>query len=280
MTIQTLQNISNVDILDTFNEAFSDYIVPLKLSLAQLEGKVKSENLRPEISAGAFDNGKLAGYILHGQNVIGNQLCAYNGGTGVIPGMRGQKLTMQMYQFILPVLKAKGFDKILLEVIDTNKPAIKVYEATGFKVSRILNCYSGTVYAGATSSDIHIKPLEHYDWEQLRSFWDWQPCWSNAAAALDLLKGSNIALGAYLQQTLTGYIIYNPNTRRIQQLAVDKRHRRHGTGRQLLSAVAVTYPAEIAMINVDDKDIATNAFLENAGLKKQVVQYEMEMRLK
>ncbi|KAA5535050.1 GNAT family N-acetyltransferase [Taibaiella lutea] len=280
MTFRTLQGVPFTTILDTFNEAFSDYVVPFKLSLEQLEGKIKSENLNPEISVGAFEDGKLVGYILHGQDIINKQLYAYNGGTGVIPEMRGQKLTMQMYKFIIPVLIAKGFDKIILEVITINKPAIKIYEATGFKISRTLNCYKGTVHTGNTTSDINIKTLERYDREKLQSFWDWQPSWSNSFMAIEQLKESNIALGAYKQDALTGYIIYNPNTKRIQQLAVGKEYRRHRIASQLLNVIAVDYTAEMAMINVDDKDIATNAFLENMGLQKPVVQYEMEMSLR
>jgi len=280
MTFKTLQDIDNTIILDTFNEAFSDYIVPLKLTLEQLESKIKSENIQPELSAGAFQGENLVGYILHGHDTINNQLYAYNGGTGVIPAMRGRRLTMQMYQFILPLLIAKGFDKILLEVITINKLAIKIYEATGFTISGTLNCYKGTIKAEATSSDTVIRPLEDYDWKKLRSFWDWQPSWSNSVTALEQLKASNIALGAYRQQTLTGYVIYNPFNKRIQQLAVDKPYRRQGIAKQLLNAVAVSHSAETAMINVDDKDIATNAFLENIGLTKNVVQYEMEMNLK
>lgn len=280
MTFQTLQEVNTTTILDKFNEAFSDYIVPLKLSLEQLEGKMKSENIKRELSVGAFENGQLVGYILHGQGIINGQLYAYNGGTGVIPDMRGQKLTLQMYAFLLPLLIAKGFDKILLEVITVNEPAIKIYEATGFKVSRILNCYKGIINPGVASPDINIKSLEHYDWEKLQSFWNWQPSWSNAVTALEQLKESNVALSAYKERELAGYIIYNPNTKRIQQLAVDKDYRRAGVARQLLNAITVNYPAEIAMINVDEKDIATNTFLESAGLIKQVVQYEMVMDLK
>jgi ribosomal protein S18 acetylase RimI-like enzyme len=280
MTFQTLQDIDNTTILDTFNEAFSDYVVPFKLSLEQLEGKIKSENLKPEISVGAFEDGKLVGYILHGQDTINKQLYAYNGGTGVVPKMRGQKLTTKMYEFIMPLLIAKGFDKILLEVITINKPAIKIYETTGFKISGTLNCYKGTVHTGMATSDTNIKSLEHYDWETLQSFWDWQPSWSNAVTALEKLKESNIALGAYKQETLAGYIIYNPISKRIQQLAINKEYRRQVIATKLLNAITVNYTAEMAMINVDDKDVAINAFLENMGLVKSVVQYEMEMDLK
>lgn len=280
MTFQTLQDIDHTTILDTFNDAFSDYIVPLKLTPEQLQGKIKSEQLQLEISVGAFEDEKLVGYILHGRDIINGQLCAYNGGTGVIPSMRGRRLTMQIYQFIMPSLKAKGFDKILLEVITINKPAIKIYEALGFRISRTLNCYKGMISNNVIPSDIEIKPLEDYDWGKLQSFWDWQPSWPNSVTALTQLKANNVALGAYRQQTLTGYAIYNPISKRIQQLAIDKPYRRKGIARQLLNTVAVNHSSEIGMINIDDKDIATNAFLEHIGLTKNVVQYEMEMSLK
>ena len=61
VTFQTLENISLAEITGVFNLAFSDYIVPLKLTEDQLADKIISDNIKLEYSVGAFENKKLVG---------------------------------------------------------------------------------------------------------------------------------------------------------------------------------------------------------------------------
>ncbi len=70
VTFQTLENISLADITEVFNLAFSDYIVPLKLTEDQLADKIISDNIKLEYSVGAFENKKLVGFILHGYGLV------------------------------------------------------------------------------------------------------------------------------------------------------------------------------------------------------------------
>jgi len=104
MDIRTLEGIDYKDILNVFNESFSDYFVPFKLSEEQLISKINTDNTDLELSVGVFDNQRLVAFILHGIEIINNQNVAYNGATGVIPQKRGSGLTKQMYLFILPIL--------------------------------------------------------------------------------------------------------------------------------------------------------------------------------
>ena len=62
--IHTLEKVNLHEILTVFNESFSDYFVPIKISLEQLQTKITSENIQMEISVGAFINNKLVGFIM------------------------------------------------------------------------------------------------------------------------------------------------------------------------------------------------------------------------
>ncbi|PZO22830.1 MAG: GNAT family N-acetyltransferase, partial [Flavobacteriaceae bacterium] len=47
---QTLEKSSTEEILEVFNSSFSDYIVPFRLTLPQLEGKITNDSVRMELS--------------------------------------------------------------------------------------------------------------------------------------------------------------------------------------------------------------------------------------
>lgn len=279
MTFKTLENITTDELLEVFNHSFSDYMVPLKLTKQQLESKLNSENIKLPLSAGVFENNKAIGFILHGYDTINGMATAYNGGTGVIPGKRGSNLTAKMYEYIMPVLHQQGIKKIQLEVITENNAAIKVYEKIGFAINRSLYCWKGTISKKQITGKFSIADLNEYDWEKLKSFWNWNPSWQNAVRAVENIKSSNISKGLYYKNDLIGYIIYNPITKRVQQFAVDKSYRNKGAGRLLHETIAAINNNEITIINADGSATETTAFLNKLGLKIFIAQHEMELGL-
>ena len=279
MTFKTLENISTDELLEVFNDSFSDYLVPFKLTKEQLESKLNSENIKPDLSTGAFENNRCIGFILHGYDIIKGTATAYNGGTGVIPGNRGNNLTAKMYEYIIPILQQQGIKKIQFEVITGNKPAIKVYEKIGFKIIRGLHCYKGFVSSKEVPTNFTIQDVKEYKWEKFQLFWNWAPSWQNSITAVEKIKQSNIAKGIYNNDAIIGYIIYNPITKRVQQFAVDKNYRNKGAGRLLFESIAKINNNEITLINVDGNPEETKAFLNKLGLKVFIEQYEMEFDL-
>ena len=280
MTIQTLTNAPIEQILATFNRSFSDYLVPLQLTEEQLERKIHSENIDLAFSAGAFEDGELVGFILHATGIVNGQKVAYNAGTGVVPAHRGKNLTARLYAFILPFLNAAGVQSVVLEVITENVAALKTYQNTGFSVRRELICFKGTIEAGEMAPNHYrIESLKTHDWPLLQSFWDWSPSWQNAQPAVDQLLDSNITLASFDGERLAGYLIFNPQSKRIQQFAVRQEDRRRHVAQSLFQYVAGHFGAEVTLINVDAVSENTIGFLEEIGLKPFVRQYEMEMRV-
>jgi len=281
MTIlKTLENIPTEKLLEVFNLSFSDYVVPFCLTKEQLEDKIKSDSIKLEFSVGAFENNQLIAFILHGYDTIDNLKIVYNAGTGVIPAKRGNKLTAKLYEYILPILHENDIDKLLLEVITTNEPAIQTYKNIGFKIIRELNCYKGSLNIINTDNDFEIRELEAYDWQKLQSFWDLQPSWQNSVTAVEKLKKTNISIGIYDGEKLLGYTIFNPKIKRIHQLSVDKNYRRKGVGQQLLKYIATNYGKDVSAINIDNTSEETLKFFNAIGMDIYIKQYEMELPLK
>lgn len=281
LTFQTLENRSLKEITKVFNLAFSDYIVPLQVTEEQLNDKIRSDNVKLEYSVGAFENNILVGFILHGYGLIEGKKVVYNAGTGVIPANRGHKLTSRMYDFIIPALKRQQIDKLLLEVITENKPAIQSYEKTGFKTVRKLSCFKGELKPHEIfNADYEILSLEEYDWEKLQSFWDWKPTWPNSIMAVENLKQSNTSIGIFLEKVLTGYLVYNSKTKRVQQFAIDKAHRNKGLAKQLFNHIATNHDRNITIINIPADATGSIKLMEHLGLEHYIDQFEMELSLK
>lgn len=280
--IRTLDKVSFAEIAAVCNAAFSDYFFKIVWTKEQLEDKFAHEGGRLDLSVGVFENNTLVAFILHFLNASTDGIWNYNGGTGVVPHARGKHLTSKMYDFILPKLKENHVDKMVLEVLIENIPAIKTYQRQGFNIVRELNFFKGKL------NDIHnpniddsykVVELKEMHWDLFQQFWDYPPTWQNSIFTMRNLQKQNVCFGVKKNDTILGYLIYNPTSTRIHQMAVDKNFRNRGVGSHLLNAIYTREKDDISCINIDSRSQAFEHFLEKRGLKKMGSQYEMELRL-
>lgn len=275
MEFKTLANIDIEELLAVFNLSFSDYVVPFHLTKDVLVSKIAAEKLDLNISVGAFEDGKLVSFILQSEKLEDGQKIIYNGGTGVIPESRGKGLVRKMYDFIIPILKERGANVLLLEVIVGNAGAIRAYENLGFTVARKLLCFRGNINSGKETPGITITEMKKFQWEKLRTFWDVEPSWQGSVFVLDPMPENYKAFAAYSDENLVGYIIYNPAAGKVLQIAVCKDNRRQGIGSALFTAIDDGQP--IAINNVDDTSKETDVFLDQKiGLQNWLSQFEMK----
>lgn len=279
ITFRNLAHTTNSEILACFNLAFSDYSIPFKLTIQQLESKIAIEDIDKNISVGAFSEKRLVGFVLHGSRIIESRRIAYNGGTGVIPTERGQALTYKMYKYILPILKSDGYEKVRLEVISTNVPAIKSYQKIGFGTLRQLACFKGELNSNSSNADIAIREESQLDLEVIAGLGELRPSWQNSNESVLNLGTTARQILAYSKNELIGYCILNSGNNRILQIAVKKEFRKKHVGRSLLNYVAAHFSKEITIINVDSSGASTIAFLENNNLDNFLSQLEMELLL-
>jgi ribosomal protein S18 acetylase RimI-like enzyme len=274
--ISTLENVKFAELTEVFNSAFADYFIEISLNEQSLAKKICAENIILAKSVGAVFDGNLVGFILIG---LENKT-AYNGGTGVLPEFRGHALTKQMYEFILPKLKAEGICRHHLEVITENLPAIKTYEKIGFRTVRTLACFKGKIAVSQINKTVEIKSLDGIDAQTAAPFWNSKPSWQNSVSAIKRAENPPEILGAFLGSELVGYLVFTKKGF-VKQFAVKKDFRRSRIAQTLFARAKNDLDdREIVINNLDKSDRETVSFLSQIGLKAFLEQFEMQMVFK
>lgn len=85
MKIASLAGLAPDDIHPCFLDAFSDYLVPAQPSLPQLAAMLRRRGWIPELSAGAWLDGRLAGFWLCAAPEIDGEREGYCIAAGVSP---------------------------------------------------------------------------------------------------------------------------------------------------------------------------------------------------
>jgi Acetyltransferases len=277
--IKSLKETSFDTIFAAFNNAFCDYEV--QITKEELKVMLTRRGFAPELSFGAFDNGKLVAFTLNGIGNFNGNKTAYDTGTGTIKDYRGKGIASKIFTYSMPFLKDAGISQYLLEVLQHNTNAVSVYQKLGFEVSREF-CY---FKQNATEVNTPSLPLQNgYSLqnitlghkEQMMVFWDFTPSWQNSIEAITRCLADFTIIGAFAQQKLVGYCIFEPNSGDITQIAVDKAHRRKGIATALLNeAVKHNRYDSIKAINTEATCEPITAFLTSNNITLLGKQFEM-----
>jgi ribosomal protein S18 acetylase RimI-like enzyme len=280
MIIQNLDRISMNHLNKTFNLAFSDYVLPMHVTIKQLAENLRRDGIDFQYSVGAFEGEQLVGFILQSLEEWNGVKTAYNGGTGVIPAFRGNRITRKLYHYSMPLLKAAGAEQCLLEVLATNQVAISTYQAVGFQQNRVFTCYKANlrdipVIHPYDLPGIEIKEISEPDWNIVKKFWDYTPSWQYGIPSIKRLLGKISFLGAFDQNQLVGYAVISPATNRIAQFGVAPGHRGQGIGQGLFFHLAQKASGPLVVINVEAAAVEVNKFLKAMGFTCFIKQLEM-----
>jgi len=282
-TIRSLENIGFDSLAASFSEAFNDYDV--QISKQELQIMLKRRGFVPELSFGAFDGERLVSFTYNGIGDFNGHKTAYDTGTGTIKEYRGKGLATKIFEYSIPFLKGAGVSNYLLEVLQHNSKAISVYQKLGFEVSREFNFFVSkmdeiNLRSSELQSNCHLKAVSLDYQNQMRSFWDFQPAWQNSFDSVTRSLADFKLLGVFKGQSLVGYIIFEPNTGDITQIAVDKNFRRQGIASTLLAEVAKENRHQnIKLINAEVGCNSIRQFAESKGILLKGQQFEMIRKL-
>ena len=277
-----LASVDKSQIYRAFMEAFADYAMDSAGTQEEsLLLRMSKNDVDYQASVGAYDGDRLVGFTLIGIDRVDGILTAYDAGTGIIPDFRGQGLASRMFDHALPELEARGVERFLLEVLQSNEPAIKAYQKSGFAIAREFRCYiAGKEHLLSLpgGADIDVRFTDAASFENLIPEADWTPSFENRFTAHRAIPDHVMFLGAYDEGNCVGTIAYCEKLNWLLSLLVKRSYRRHGIGRALLRHLAGTLPdsvTKLAALNVDGQDAGMQAFFEAAGFTHLIDQYEM-----
>lgn len=250
-----------------FNDAFSDYLVPMRVTEPRLREICARRGVVLELSPAAFEGERIVAYTLNALGTWNGVPSAYDAGTGVAPSHRRRGLARELLEVSFPALRARGATQMILEVLEQNERAVALYRALGFEVTRRLQCWR---YNGAAELDGEVVEVDVDDVPI--DFCDVAPSWQNS---LDAVRRSGDDRRVIATSDGAGYAIVHAATGDLAQLAVDPARRRHGLGTRLLCHAAALSAQPLQILNVDASSPAIRDFLAASGAQPFVAQLEM-----
>ena len=273
METRLLQKEDFKKLYKAFCLVFSNYKVEFNLLLEEFDYRIhKKLNIDYDLSVARFDGDRMIGFLLHTSNLYEGIPTAFNGGTGVIPSFRNQRTGEELYQFLLPKIASKAIERIILEVIDTNDHAIRLYEKTGFSFRRTFLCYKlekkQRLSLRGNISDGSLDDLDD-------RFTDFSPSFIDSRE--QLMRGNEKVLIAKKGKLIVGYIIFQPSLGRVSQIAVSRVARREGVGKNLIALAQSKSRKSLTIMNVPEDELEVQKFVASCGFENQVTQFEMEL---
>jgi ribosomal protein S18 acetylase RimI-like enzyme len=120
------------ELIDAQNDIFSDYIVPMKSTrqfFIEFQNSVGGD-IRNVIVALSAD--RIVGYV----NPVVDGGEGWIGGVGIVPSSRGKGIGKKLMLAAEDFCKSKGVTDVILEVIEGNTRAQRMYEKLGYAATR------------------------------------------------------------------------------------------------------------------------------------------------
>ena len=279
VTVQSLACVDLQTLRNCFNSAFKNYYKPVQLSRDQFAEKLITEAIDLKLSFGIFEADELVGFILNGIDIAANQKIAYNAASGILPEYRGYKLSYPLFEENIQQLKQAGVNKIILEVIEQNEAALKVYQHFGFTVTRKLNTYCGKPLL-RDLLPVEIETMPAPDWDLIKRSCEWKPSWQYSTNCIKRAQSNYTLQVATSNNQAVAYCFANFTTGTIAHFGCSNIDCKEMYLSALFKQVHSENPDHYtSVLNVDTNAQYANTFLLSIGLSRRFTSSEMELVL-
>lgn len=276
--------VSDVDFRDftaAFNRAYSDYYVPISMTISSFRALMARDDLDMDVSVAAVDDdGSIIGTGLLG--IRGKQ--GWIGGMGVVPERRRQGIGRQMMEYLLERAREHSLDEVKLEVIEKNIGAHKLYSDLGFEDGHMLLVLDRgpqiTVFEYRHPYQIEERApsglLKYYP-----EFHGTPNCWQRDLPSLEALTPFLQSWAMLETGRVVGYALGWADTQLIRLLDIAVQpHQNHTSAAQaLLEHLHQQYPQAYGnSYNLTENDPVVPVFY-TLGYKVSLRQIEMRLRL-
>lgn len=278
MHIQSTKDMPFEQLHEALLDAYSDYVIPMNISLEQFEHMTRERCYKPELSLAAMDKGEITAFWLNGENERIEAETLYTISVGTRPAWRRQGLATRLFDTVKGQTDTSIFKQVVLEVITRNEGAHAGYTKMGFKERRKVEVARGSLAGfAAPAGGLDVQEVSLGDARAIAAdLGDWTPTWQNSLGSLEQEPddalclaarggGDNIGLGCFLR-----------STGQIKQLAVTEGASRCDVASQLLARAAEgRTDANSAYVNIDASDVEILDLLREHGWDISISQYEM-----
>lgn len=282
LEIRLLEGISLKEVYEAFMESFSDYEVPMQMTIGQFREMVVTRDIDFNYSVGCFSDEKLIGFIICGYREIEGKKYCYDGGTGIIPDFRRKGIANKLFTYLVDLLKQKNIEVFLLEVLENNIPAIELYLKNGFITQRRLECFQikKNEISDYFSKDYILKSdkAEYFELDDT-SFYPSLASWQNERLSIlnNIDNYEYCSLSCNQQIVAFGFV--NKKRGDIPQLRVLRGWENKQLEMFLISELKNRTESEVIKFVTLDENSRMIDILSTTGFSNFVNLYEMTLRL-
>lgn len=261
-------------VADALTSCFEGYVMPVNLDAQGYEDRFRPENVDP-----------FASYLYcRGTRPVAVVLVARRGWTSriaamaVAPEARGKGLGKRIMQQAIRESAARGDRSMVLEVLEHNTPAVKLYEGLGFSPLRRLFGYGREPGGTVPDAEGTLSQLDPLDFARLVAReGDADLPWMLAA---ETLSGTVSPARAYHLDHHAYALVRDAGAKTIllTALVVPRAHRRNGWASRLMESLYAEYPDRAWSIPQVVPEGLASEFLARCGWTLQDTN-QLEMRL-
>ncbi len=259
------------EILNLLNASFEGYVVRVSLTQRILLELLRTEGVDLEASLVVAEHGLPVGLSLVGRRGSESRI----GPFGLVPSARSRGIGQALLDELLAQSRDRGDERVWLEVITVNDPAIRLYEGRGFvRIRELVGFVSEHV--PAVEGLLHEVSAAEVATEVSRSGFENLP-WQVSAATIHQLALPDRAFRLGPSLAIVG--LPTETDAVIKALVTEREEQRRGHGRRLLQALSSSYPGRTWRIPPKGPGEFLPEFLAPLGFTRSAIsQYQMVWR--
>lgn len=254
---------------ELLTRAFADYFVQIPFTETGLRQAERVDSVDFALSVVVRLEGEPAGAALIARRGTTSRVA----GMGFLPGARRRGAGRALMERLIADARARGDRRLVLEVIEQNTPAVRLYEAMGFRKIRRLVGFAGPAPVGLAPvpelAETDLGAMAAAITRQEDADWPWQMSGQTVAQLPPPARGYALD-GAWV-------VVLNPAgpTVGLRALAVDGDGRREARAVRLLRAVMARHPAEAWRISALWPEELAGWFTRAGLARQELTQWQM-----
>lgn len=262
----------------SFNQAFSTSKHRFNLSEEDFRIRINHKiPIEPSLSFLFLDKYEVIGFLLQAKSVIRDSNTCYNAGIGIIPGHRKKGYGHLLLREAIEKAHQKSVHQMVLEVVDTNEAALKLYTAHGFTPTRVLHCFKRNQNSTlACRQDLKVSKNDNWSLKAHEEMVDFETGLTDSLHELKRNSLHETTMEAHEDGRLVGFVTFQPKIGRISKIGVKKDRRRNKIGTTLIyQCMAQSESKSLTILNIPKEQKKMRDFLSALGFSNEINQIEM-----